>query len=81
MPVCPPRASPSLDNLPLCAIGLRSSKCSLSWPSFLKADTGDPNAPNQCSGPGRTVAGNRGQGHFHDRARQLTSSALGRAIL
>ena len=30
---------------------------------------------------GRKAAGNGGQGHFQDRARQLTSSAFGRAIL
>jgi hypothetical protein len=30
---------------------------------------------------GRKAAGNRGQGHFQDQARQLTSSAFGRAIL
>ena len=30
---------------------------------------------------GRKAAGNGGQGHFLDRARQLTSPALGRAIL
>src|SRR6267378_6615198 len=30
---------------------------------------------------GRTIAGNRDQGHFQDRARQLTSPAFGRAIL
>src|SRR2546421_5751089 len=32
-------------------------------------------------GTGRKAAGNRGQGHFQDRARQLTSPAFGRAIL
>src|SRR5947209_302436 len=30
---------------------------------------------------GRKAAGNRGQGHFQDRARQLTSPAFGRASL
>jgi hypothetical protein len=30
---------------------------------------------------GRTAAGNRCQGHFQDQARQLTPSAIGRAIL
>ena len=30
---------------------------------------------------GRKVTGNRDRGHFQDRARQLTSSAFGRAIL
>ena len=30
---------------------------------------------------GRKAAGNRGQGHFQDKARQLTSPAFGRAIL
>ncbi|MDB6022001.1 MAG: hypothetical protein JWQ04_1858 [Pedosphaera sp.] len=32
-------------------------------------------------GTGRKAAGNRGQGHFQDQARQLTSPAFGRAIL
>src|SRR5437879_1728653 len=37
--------------------------------------------PRSNSGMGRTAVSNHRQGHFQDQARQLTSSAIGRAIL
>jgi hypothetical protein len=69
-----------LDKPGVCAMG-NSILSSLSWLSFLKANAGDPNSSNGSSRAGRKAAGNRGQGHFLDRARQLTSPAMGRAIL
>ena len=42
---------------------------------------GGPRFLESCSRTGRTVSGNVGRGHFQDLARQLTSSACGRAIL
>src|SRR5205085_12057663 len=42
---------------------------------------GGPRLLGKKPGTGRKAAGNRGQGHFQDRARQLTSPAFGRAIL
>src|SRR5258706_11847715 len=60
----------------------------LSW-----AQCGGPKLPDACLRfpfkvetmhrlrTGRTVAGNRDQGHIQDRARKLTSPAFGRAIL
>ena len=58
---------------------------SLSRFAFLQAGAGEPDSPGALAakrpGTGRTVAGNRGQGHFQDQARQLTSPAIGRAIL
>ena len=42
---------------------------------------GEPNSSDENPGTGRTPVVNHQRGHFQDRARQLTSSASGRAIL
>jgi hypothetical protein len=42
---------------------------------------GEPNSSDENPGTGRTPVANHRRGHFQDRARQLTSSASGRAIL
>jgi hypothetical protein len=54
-------------------------RCSLNPASFLKPDAGEPNS--QAIGTGRSSSGNGNAGHFQGPARQLTSSAVGRAIL
>lgn len=55
------------------------SRCSLSRPAFLRASTGKP--PRRKLRTGRRAMANHRPGHFQDPARQLTSSASGRAIL
>lgn len=59
---------------------MMGSQRSLNPASFLRPDAGDPSTTRQKTrGWGERLWGNRGQGHFQGRARQLTSSAIGRA--
>src|SRR6185369_17003469 len=53
--------------------------CSLSWLAFLQVSAGEPTLGKPRMG--LTAVANHRRGHFQDRARQLTSSASGRAIL
>ena len=55
------------------------SVSSLSWLAFLRVSAGEPLLGKP--GTGLTAMANHRRGHFQDRARQLTSSASGRAIL
>src|SRR5215211_3716188 len=49
--------------------------------SFLRLDAGDPNSPGRSRGRGAGYLATECPGHFQGPARQLTSSANGRAIL
>ena len=50
-------------------------------PCLPAGQRGEPNSSDANPGTGRTPVANHRRGHFQDRARQLTSSASGRAIL